>query len=191
MNSLQMVADFHHAFSHPVAEQPQPLDTPLAKLRVDLITEERDELLQAVKDNNLVGVVDAVQDLKYVVIGAALALGADLDTSPLYEGEAVISDEDRASDLEYLNECVEELVEAAVGLDFVAFQTSLADIYYAAMLVSAQFRFDDNAHFNVVHLANMRKLGPDGKPIYREDGKVLKPEGWTGPEADHERLLAA
>jgi predicted HAD superfamily Cof-like phosphohydrolase len=43
-------------------------------------------------------------------------------------------------------------------------------------------------HFEEVHGANMRKLGPDGKPIYREDGKVLKPEGWTGP--DHAKILA-
>jgi predicted HAD superfamily Cof-like phosphohydrolase len=35
--------------------------------------------------------------------------------------------------------------------------------------------------FDEVHSANVRKLGPDGKPIYREDGKVLKPEGWTPP----------
>lgn len=35
--------------------------------------------------------------------------------------------------------------------------------------------------FDEVHNANMRKLGEDGKPIYRKDGKVLKPEGWTPP----------
>lgn len=35
--------------------------------------------------------------------------------------------------------------------------------------------------FDEVHSANMRKLGEDGKPIYRHDGKVLKPEGWTPP----------
>jgi predicted HAD superfamily Cof-like phosphohydrolase len=35
--------------------------------------------------------------------------------------------------------------------------------------------------FDEVHNANMRKLGEDGKPIYRKDGKVIKPEGWTPP----------
>ncbi len=35
--------------------------------------------------------------------------------------------------------------------------------------------------FDEVHDANMRKLGPDGKPIYRKDGKVMKPEGWSPP----------
>lgn len=36
--------------------------------------------------------------------------------------------------------------------------------------------------FQLVHDANMAKLGPDGKPIYNERGKVMKPQGWIGPE---------
>jgi predicted HAD superfamily Cof-like phosphohydrolase len=35
--------------------------------------------------------------------------------------------------------------------------------------------------FDEVHNANMRKLDENGKPIYRKDGKVLKPEGWSPP----------
>lgn len=33
-----------------------------------------------------------------------------------------------------------------------------------------------------IHAANMRKLGPDGKPIVNEHGKALKPEGWQPPD---------
>lgn len=33
-----------------------------------------------------------------------------------------------------------------------------------------------------VHRSNMTKLGPDGKPIYREDGKILKGEGFEEPD---------
>jgi predicted HAD superfamily Cof-like phosphohydrolase len=33
-----------------------------------------------------------------------------------------------------------------------------------------------------VQTANMAKLGEDGKPIYGEDGKVKKPDGWLAPE---------
>jgi predicted HAD superfamily Cof-like phosphohydrolase len=36
----------------------------------------------------------------------------------------------------------------------------------------------------IVQQANMAKLGADGNPIYREDGKILKPEGWVPPEED-------
>jgi predicted HAD superfamily Cof-like phosphohydrolase len=33
-----------------------------------------------------------------------------------------------------------------------------------------------------VHQSNMSKLGPDGKPIYREDGKVLKGPNYQPPD---------
>ena len=32
-----------------------------------------------------------------------------------------------------------------------------------------------------IHRSNMTKLGPDGKPIYREDGKILKGEDYEQP----------
>lgn len=32
-----------------------------------------------------------------------------------------------------------------------------------------------------IQRSNMAKLGPDGKPMYREDGKIMKPDGWTPP----------
>jgi predicted HAD superfamily Cof-like phosphohydrolase len=36
--------------------------------------------------------------------------------------------------------------------------------------------------FEEVHSANMRKLFPDGKAHYNEHGKIVKPQGWVGPE---------
>ena len=33
-----------------------------------------------------------------------------------------------------------------------------------------------------IHASNMSKLGEDGQPVRREDGKILKPEGWTPPD---------
>mgnify|MGYP001604260912 CR=1 FL=1 len=41
-------------------------------------------------------------------------------------------------------------------------------------------RFDEI--FAEVHRSNMSKLGLDGKPVLREDGKVMKPEGWQPPD---------
>jgi predicted HAD superfamily Cof-like phosphohydrolase len=35
--------------------------------------------------------------------------------------------------------------------------------------------------FNEIHRSNMSKLGEDGKPIYREDGKVLKGANYFKP----------
>lgn len=44
-----------------------------------------------------------------------------------------------------------------------------------------------------IHPANMRKLGPDGRPVVRGDGKVVKPEGWKPANVARivERVLAA
>jgi hypothetical protein len=39
-----------------------------------------------------------------------------------------------------------------------------------------------DAVWRAVHESNMAKLGPNGEIIRREDGKVLKPPGWTAPD---------
>ena len=48
--------------------------------------------------------------------------------------------------------------------------------------------------FDEVHRSNMSKLGEDGKPIYREDGKVLKGPNYKPPNmydtVYHEEVLA-
>lgn len=36
--------------------------------------------------------------------------------------------------------------------------------------------------FGYIHTSNMLKVGPDGKVVRREDGKILKPEGWRPPD---------
>jgi len=35
--------------------------------------------------------------------------------------------------------------------------------------------------FSEIHRSNMSKMGEDGKPIRREDGKILKPTNWEPP----------
>lgn len=59
---------------------------------------------------------------------------------------------------------------------------ALADIVYVCYGMAVEMGVDLDAVVGVVHDANMAKLGEDGKPIYREDGKILKPEGWTPPD---------
>lgn len=41
----------------------------------------------------------------------------------------------------------------------------------------------------IVHQANMRKVGPNGEVTRREDGKIMKPEGWTGPDEENAALV--
>jgi len=115
--NFELVEDFMLAFGQRVATTPQLVDRAVAELRVSLIEEELDELREAVADNDLVGIADALTDILYVTYGAGLAYGIDLD------------------------EC-----------------------------------------FLEVHESNMSKLGEDGKPIYREDGKVLKGPNYFEPD---------
>ena len=49
------------------------------KLRIDLIKEELDELTEAMQDENLLEVADALTDILYVTYGAGHAFGIDLD----------------------------------------------------------------------------------------------------------------
>ena len=50
----------------------------------------------------------------------------------------------------------------------------LTDLAYVVYGAAATWGIDINRCFEEVHSSNMSKLGKDGRPIYREDGKVLK-----------------
>lgn len=85
--------------------------------------------------------------------------------------------------IKLLKEEVEEYAEAARAGDMVEVLDALADIGYilAGTIINhgMQHIYDDA--FNEVHRSNMAKV-VDGKVIRREDGKVLKPEGWQAPQ---------
>lgn len=74
-DSINSVAEFHTTFNHPVLDTPQIPSPERCKLRVDLIAEELDELRQAIADNNIVEVADALADIQYVLAGAVLEFG--------------------------------------------------------------------------------------------------------------------
>jgi predicted HAD superfamily Cof-like phosphohydrolase len=74
-NALNQVAEFHTTFKHPVIEKPAIPSKERCELRISLLAEELKELQQAVEDNNLVEVADALCDLQYVLAGAILEFG--------------------------------------------------------------------------------------------------------------------
>ena len=86
-------------------------------LRISLISEELEELKQAMLDNNIVEVADALTDILYVTYGAGHAFGINLD------------------------KC-----------------------------------------FNEVQESNMSKLDTNGKPIFNEQGKVMKGPNYFKPD---------
>lgn len=58
----------------------------------------------------------------------------------------------------------------------------LADLLYVVYGFAATFGIDVDRVFNEVHKSNMSKLDEDGKPVYREDGKILKGPLYKEPD---------
>src|SRR5882762_634885 len=72
---------------------------------------------------------------------------------------------------------VEEALEAVEEInryDLPGIAKELADLVYVAYGAAVTFGIDLDEAIHQVHGSNMSKLGDDGKPIYRPDGKVLK-----------------
>jgi predicted HAD superfamily Cof-like phosphohydrolase len=68
----------------------------------------------------------------------------------------------------------EEVVEFEEADDPEYVLKELADIVYVVYGYAATFGWDLDEAVRRVHESNMSKLGPDGKPVYRADGKVMK-----------------
>jgi predicted HAD superfamily Cof-like phosphohydrolase len=116
MTNFDKVKQFMEVFGQDVLNRPTMPSSELAKLRLELIREECEELTVATNAMDMVEIADALTDILYVVYGAGHAFGINLD-----------------------------------------------------------------ACFDHVHASNMSKLGDDGKPIYRDDGKVLKGPNYWAP----------
>ena len=57
----------------------------------------------------------------------------------------------------------------------------LADLVYVCYQYAESMGWDLDTAMDRVHQSNMSKLGEDGKPIYRADGKVLKGPNYQPP----------
>ena len=117
MTNFEKVGKFMKTFGQEVKTKPGLSNEKINKLRIDLIDEELTEFKEAIKNNDLKEVVDALTDILYVTYGAGHAFGVNLD------------------------ECFDE-----------------------------------------VQRSNMSKLGEDGKPIYNENGKVMKGPKYFQPD---------
>lgn len=83
--------------------------------------------------------------------------------------------------VDLIDEELEELKEAIRDKDIVEVADALTDLLYVVYGAGHAFGIDLDACFNEVHRSNMSKLGSDGKPMYREDGKVLKGPAFFEP----------
>ena len=58
----------------------------------------------------------------------------------------------------------------------------LADLIYVCAQYAENMNWDIEQALRRVHASNMSKLGQDGEPIYRKDGKVLKGPNYQPPD---------
>ena len=117
MTNFESVGQFMETFGQEIKTKPEIPNAETVELRIELISEELEELWDACKDKDIVSIADALTDILYVTYGAGHAFGIDLD------------------------KCFAE-----------------------------------------VQRSNMSKLDEDGKPIYREDGKVMKGPNYSEPD---------
>lgn len=75
IDPLNQVAEFHKTFNAPILDHPQIPSKERCELRVSLLQEELNELKEAIADQNLVEIADALCDLQYVLSGAVLEFG--------------------------------------------------------------------------------------------------------------------
>jgi predicted HAD superfamily Cof-like phosphohydrolase len=75
LDALRQVAEFHRTFKHPILDEPTIPAADRCRLRVALIAEELKELEEAIADNDIVEVADALCDIQYVLAGAVLEFG--------------------------------------------------------------------------------------------------------------------
>jgi hypothetical protein len=92
------------------------------------------------------------------------------------------SDEVRALRIKLLREEWEEYLEGEDNDDLVEIADALADIVYIAYGTAVAYGIPLDEIFSEVHRSNMSKLDNNGKPIYREDGKVMKSSRYSPPD---------
>lgn len=90
---------------------------------------------------------------------------------------------------ELMREENEEYFEAVKNNDIVEIADALGDMLYilCGTIIEHGLQHKIEAVFDEIQRSNMSKLGEDGKPIYREDGKVMKGPNYFKP--DFEAIL--
>ena len=79
MSNFNKVGIFMKTFGQEIKSEPSFSNDKINKLRIDLIKEELDELKEAMNNNDLLEVADALTDILYVTYGAGHAFGINLD----------------------------------------------------------------------------------------------------------------
>ena len=102
-----------------------------------------------------------------------------------YKKEPIAKLDDSKIKLRYdlMQEENEEYFEAAKNNDLVEVADALGDMLYilCGTIIEHGMQYKIKDVFEEIQRSNMSKLGADGKPIYREDGKVMKGPNYFRP----------
>jgi len=100
----------------------------------------------------------------------------EVKTIPSFPSEKIVQ-------LRYdlIKEELDELSVAIKDKDIVEVADALTDLLYVVYGAGHSFGIDLNKCFAEVQRSNMSKLGKDGKPIYNENGKVMKGPNYSKP----------
>lgn len=81
-----------------------------------------------------------------------------------------------------LQEEFDEYIKAEEDNDLVEIADALGDMMYIIYGTAISYGIPLDDIFNEIHASNMSKLGEDGRPIRREDGKILKGPNFFRPD---------
>lgn len=83
----------------------------------------------------------------------------------------------------------EEIDEFIGAIEMVDQIDAMIDLIYYALGVFVEMGLDGSEAFRLIHKANMMKSGEDAAPMYNQEGKVIKPEGWLSPRESIKQWL--
>ena len=103
--------------------------------------------------------------------------GQDVKTKPSFSTDKI-----NKLRIDLIKEELNEFTEAMKNKDLLEVADALTDILYVTYGAGHAFGIDLDKCFDEVQRSNMSKLGEDGKPIYNENGKVMKGPKYFQPD---------
>jgi hypothetical protein len=141
------------------------------------------------KEAAIIEIFDSLVDVAVVTIGTACAFGLHLDSSDvsqeMFEELQLMDDifQPLAAELTLLSENLMDLNKFPSTKSYLVstILRNLQNLLDYCIGIADSLNFPFELGFLEVHASNMSKLGEDGLPIYREDGKILKGPNYFKP----------
>ena len=167
ITNYQKVAEFHKCVGHPIHDQVQfdifDENPKRVNLRLSLIKEEFKELCDAIAEDNMVEMIDALSDMLYVIYGAGLEFGIDLNKYYRLNGFKLIRKKSFDNYLiklwiELLDIQMNKLEDAIKNKNMTIVGHVLENLIFKIYGLGYEFGIDLEKAFDLVHKSNMTKF---------------------------------